>query len=256
VLEPIEQAVLVAIDNLVRDTLDSTDGQAITGELERMGVEPPNSLKLGRLVGHLKKEGYLKDSAFISANGPIFVELNGRGREQARANTEPFAHIMAENRRLIASKKFAEAFPKVFEPWADAEKLLFAEDTEAQLTTVGHKVREAAQAFATSMIAAYGADEPVADVKAVKKRLGAVIAYNLTRLGPTHQKVLENIGNLWESTVDLIERQEHAAQKEGEPVTWDDGRRIVTLTMVLMVEFVTILEERKEPPPATLEPAG
>jgi hypothetical protein len=255
VLEPIEQAVLVAIDRLTRGTLDSTDGQAITSELEAMGVEPPNSRQLGRLIRDLKSEGYLKNS-HITANGPIFVELNGHGRDQARANTEPFAHIMAENRRLIASNKFAEAFPKVFEPWADAEKLLFAEDTEVQLTTVGHKIREAAQAFATAMIDNFGADEPPSEVKLVKKRLGAVIAHNRSMLGDAQRLFLEALGDLWERTIDLIERQEHAAQKEGEPVTWDDGRRIVTLTMVLMVEFVTILEDRKQPPPATLEPAG
>lgn len=31
------------------------------------------------------------------------------------------------------------------------------------------------------------------------------------------------------------------------------ARRVVTLTMFLMVEFVTVLEERKLPPPAVLE---
>jgi hypothetical protein len=118
----------------------------------------------------------------------------------------------------------------------------------------GHKMREAAQAFATAMIQKFGADDPPPDVKLVKRRLGAVIAHNRSMVGDKQRRLLESLGTLWETTVDLIERQEHAAQKEGEPVSWNDGRRIVTLTMFLMVEFVTILEDRKVPPPATLEP--
>jgi hypothetical protein len=90
VLEPIEQAVLVVIDNLTRGTLESTDGQAIANELTKMGTDPPNRLILGRLISHLKDEGYLKDSTYISAGGAVFVELNGQGREQAGANADPF----------------------------------------------------------------------------------------------------------------------------------------------------------------------
>jgi hypothetical protein len=41
------------------------------------------------------------------------------------------------------------------------------------------------------------------------------------------RKMLEDLGNLWESTVDLIERQEHSAQKEGGPIMFEDGRRVV-----------------------------
>lgn len=68
---------------------------------------------------------------------------------------------------------------------------------------------------------------------------------------------MEDLGNLWESTVDLIERQEHSAQKEGESVTFEDGRRVVLLTMVLMLEFATILDELVIPDNvATLEPGG
>jgi hypothetical protein len=43
------------------------------------------------------------------------------------------------------------------------------------------------------------------------------------KLTQKKRKVLEDLDNLWESTVDLIERQEHSAQKEGEPVTFEDG---------------------------------
>jgi DNA-binding PadR family transcriptional regulator len=252
-LTPLEQAILVVVDRLTRDTHTETDSDSIRPELGAMGLVVPNELLLGRVFMRLRDEGYL--TVYVTGGGrAVMVELTHRGREQARANPEPVEQIMTENRRLIASGRFAEVFPNVFEPWADAEILLFADDAEAQLTTVGHKIREAAQAFATAMIQRFGADEPPADVKLVKKRLGAVIAHNRSMIGDKQRRLLESLGDLWETTVDLIERQEHAAQKEGEPVSWNDGRRIVTLTMFLMIEFDTILEDREVPPPATLEP--
>jgi hypothetical protein len=84
-----------------------------------------------------------------------------------------------------------------------------------------------------------------------------VIAQNRDYMIDKERKVLEDLGNLWESTVDLIERQKHSAQKEGEPVTFEDGRRVVSLTMFLMLEFATILAGREIPDNvATLEGGG
>ena len=173
-----------------------------------MGVEPPNSLRLGRVVGQFKKEGYVKDSATISSNGPVFVELTGHGREQARANADPFQEVHSQARRSIASEGFATAYPGAFEPWADAERLLWVDDAEAQLTTIGHKIREATQAFATALVNQHGASaEP--DVTKVELRLGSVIAIHRPQLGEAHRGVLEALGNLWETTNKLIQRQEH-----------------------------------------------
>jgi hypothetical protein len=99
------------------------------------------------------------------------------------------------------------------------------------------------EAFATACIERFGADDPPADVKLVKRRMGAVVAHNRARLSDTQRAVLENLGDLWESVADLAQRQEHSAQREGEPLVWDDGRRLTYLAMLVMVEFATILAE-------------
>lgn len=91
-------------------------------------------------------------------------------------------------------------------------------------------------------------------MKLVKLRLGSVIAQHRQRLDCKRRFVLETLGDLWSRSVDLIEHLEHAAQKEGEQVTWQDGRRIVYLTMFIMIEFVTIFEELPPPDVAHLEP--
>jgi hypothetical protein len=240
VLTGLEIAVLQAVDRLTPDGYGESDGEVIEDELHRAGHGVPPALQFGRMFMKLRDEGLL--NAYITAGGrPVQVELTGPGRQVAR-ETGGFERSYAAARQMIASDGFAAAFPKAFGLWADAERLLWGEDAEAQLSTVGHKSREAVQAFATAAIDRYGADSPPSDVKLVKKRLGAVIAHNRTSMSHTTRKVLEHLGNLWEGTVDLIERQEHSAQKEGEPVTFEDGRRVVMLTMFLMIELVSILE--------------
>jgi hypothetical protein len=251
VLTELEIAILQAVDRLTPNGYGETDGEAIEDELHRAGHGVPPALQFGRMFMKLSEEGFL--TAYITGGGrPVQVELTGPGRQVAR-EAGGFERGYAAAHRMIASDSFAAAFPKAFGPWADAERLLWGEDAEAQLSTVGHKVREAAQAFATAAIDRYGADEPPSDVKLVKKRLGAVIAHNRSSMSDAKRKVLEDLGDLWESVVDLIERQEHSAQKEGEPVTFEDGRRVVMLTMFLMIEFVSLCEGRALPKLATLE---
>lgn len=41
----------------------------------------------------------------------------------------------------------------------------------------------------------------------------------------------------WGTVSDLIQRQEHGAQKEGEALRWEDGRRVVFQTAVVMFEI-------------------
>jgi hypothetical protein len=38
----------------------------------------------------------------------------------------------------------------------------------------------------------------------------------------------------WNALVDLHQRQEHGAQRQGQPLTWEDGRRVVFQTILVM----------------------
>jgi hypothetical protein len=254
--DPLAQAVLRAIHNLTKHDYGETDGKAIVGELERGGIKP-DPKALSNLIRLLKDdlyiEAYMRGGGGYRPERAIQVRLTAYGRASMQG-ADPFDEVLTEARRSLASDRFAAAFPGAFGPWADAEKLLHGDDPEGQLTTIGHKVREAAQGFASALIAEYGAVSPDPDIKHVKNRLNAVIERHRAQLGPKRRVVLETLGSLWNASVELIERQEHAAQKEGEAVTWDDGRRIVYLSMFMMIEFVTILDEL--PPSDVTAPLG
>lgn len=48
---------------------------------------------------------------------------------------------------------------------------------------------------------------------------------------------LQTLRAYWSSTIDLIQRQEHGATKEGVPLEWEDARLVVFSTMVSMAEL-------------------
>jgi hypothetical protein len=241
----VEQKVLVLIERLTAKDFAPISGFAVEKAANDAGL----SLDEATLTKVLLKlrEGGLITCRFLMGSGVAgFAEISvtRSGHREAAADTgDPFDITYGAARTMLASVAFAEAFPGAFEPWAEAQRLLAGTEPQKHLTTIGHNAREAAQGFATAMIQRFGADaEPDADVKHVKARLGSVIAAHRKALGPKRRKVLEDLGTLWSSSVDLIERQEHGAQKEGETVTTDDARRIVYLTMFLMTEFATIFE--------------
>jgi hypothetical protein len=130
--------------------------------------------------------------------------------------------------------------------------LLWEGDTVSNLTAIGHHAREAMQAFATAMVEEHQPPDVDPDVAHVERRLGAVIALRRRELGDARRDALEALGTLWNKVSRLVQRQEHGAQKEGEPVTWSDARRVVYLTMFCMVEFADTFEGL-DPPPAWLE---
>jgi hypothetical protein len=41
---------------------------------------------------------------------------------------------------------------------------------------------------------------------------------------------------------DLVQRQEHGGQREGAPLRWEDGRRLVFQTAVIMFEIDSALK--------------
>jgi len=146
-------------------------------------------------------------------------------------------------RSYLSSDAFRTAFPGAYYRWTEAEGLLWSADSDDQLTTIGHKVREATQEFATELLTRYAIEGANPDVTKVKARVGAVVAAHKDRIGEARSRALLALADYWEAVVELVQRQEHGGQKEGEPLTWQDGRRVVFHTASVMFEFAVTLEE-------------
>lgn len=253
-LDERQRATLIAIERLTREDYSRTTGTAVAAELTAMGVSI-NSDMLVRILEHLSTLHIASRRVMAAGPGAFWdVELTDSGRAEAQ-QVDPFERVMGEARHTLSSAKFSAACPEAFKAWAAAERLLWDADSASKLTTVGHSVREAMQAFATSMVVAHDPPDVDPDVAHVERRLGAVIHMHRGTLGEARREALEALGTLWEKVNRLVQRQEHGAQREDEPVTWSDARRIVYLTMFCMVEFIEAFEScagRAQPSPRTL----
>jgi hypothetical protein len=143
--------------------------------------------------------------------------------------------IEVEPRSYIDGDSFRARHAEALGKWRQAEELLWSADHDNQLTTIGHLCREAMQAFATSLLK----HRPVAgappDPTKTIARIKAVVA--IVSSSGSVTAVIDALVVYWGAVSDLVQRQEHGGQKEGEPLHWEDARRLVFHTLFTMVEL-------------------
>ena len=149
----------------------------------------------------------------------------------------PIEQIGREVRSLIESEGFATRYPEANARWLAADQLLWRADSDKDATTIGHLCREAMQAFATELLGRFDIEDADQDPAHVVARIRAVLEKAGSGLGATEGQLLEAILNYWGAVTDITQRQEHGAQREGEPLVWEDSRRVVFQTGVVFYEF-------------------
>ncbi|MBD2033627.1 hypothetical protein H6F76_00925 [Leptolyngbya sp. FACHB-321] len=151
--------------------------------------------------------------------------------------TQPLHRVETEVRSYFSTSQFQEKHPKAYKKWLDAEEMLWKSDSEQQLTVIGHLCREAMQEFADSIIRQYQLSESSVDKAKTVIRIRRVLNLKKESLGQTEKPFLDALLPYWGTVSDLIQRQEHGAQKEGKPLVWEDGRRVVFQTAIVMFEI-------------------
>ena len=90
------------------------------------------------------------------------------------------------------------------------------------------------------------ANEHDVDVSAIQPaktvaRLKAVLASRAGSIGNTESAFIDALVSYSGAVADLAQRQEHGSQREGSALVWEDARRLVFQTMVLMYEVARTL---------------
>lgn len=134
------------------------------------------------------------------------------------------------------SAAFQHSYPSAYEKWANASRLLSTDDVHTHLTTIGHLAREAMQEFATILVDRYKPVDADTDPKKTINRLSAVLSFS-SGLGEKVEKFLRALVDYWRAVDGLVQREEHGGQKEGEPLTSEDARRVVFQTAIVMFEI-------------------
>jgi hypothetical protein len=175
----------------------------------------------------------------LSARGDFELTQHGfRYYDQLkRRSAEPIRRIETEVRGYLATERFRNTYRDAYAKWAEAEGMLWNSDSERQFTTIGHLCREALQDFTDTLVTKYQPRKFDPDKSHTVARLRSVIDAQSAQLGDKLKAFADALVAYWGTAVDLVQRQEHGAAKENEPLAWEDGRRVVFQTAIVMFEI-------------------
>jgi hypothetical protein len=150
---------------------------------------------------------------------------------------KPIERIERNIRKYLELDDFKNIYIDAYKNLMLAEEKLWVSDSQEHFTTIGHLCREAMQEFADQLyinVLKQNSDERKSKDK---NRIKEVIEAQGTYSGKTVKSFLKALYYYWDCLSNLVQRQEHGADKEGEKLTWEDARRIVFQSINIMVEM-------------------
>lgn len=153
--------------------------------------------------------------------------------------------VQDEVRKYLDTGGIPSAYQATVARWRQADELLWSADTEGQLTNMGHTCREAMQQFAQAMVDRLRPPDDGSlphDPQRTVDRIRACMKHLGKRAGTAETAWLEALMGYWGTVSDLAQRQEHGAGKEGEELVWEDARRLVFHTALVMYELIRASE--------------
>lgn len=203
---------------------------------------------------YLGEYGLLRIKAHPDGTQATFtVAPQGIERYEAihRRAATPLQQVDARTHSYLESPEFRSHCPAAFQRWSEAVELLWRNDSNSHLSAIGHKAREAMQEFATALVERHRPPDPNPDPTKTLDRVSAVLQMYHARLGERRLALLNGLFAYWRAAVALVQRQEHGGQKGGEPLGWEDGRRVVFQTANAMVELHRATEQAARGPNAS-----
>lgn len=147
----------------------------------------------------------------------------------------PTTRVESTHRSYVDGAAFKARYPLAYEKWTRAEALVWSADSEAALTMIGHLCRESIQEFMDQLLSNRGLAS-TAPKAATINRLRFVIG-KTPCLGEAATAHLDAMLVYAGTLIDLAQRQEHGGLREGEPLRWRDGRRLVFQTLIVLAEL-------------------
>lgn len=147
----------------------------------------------------------------------------------------PLDRVENDSSNYIKSKEFIEKYPRAYQKWLMAEELYLKETNNKNLTTIGHLCRESLQEFSEELLV-----NKFINKKFPKSHIIAKIKYVFETIGnnsSSTEKFLDSLLNYWGNVSDLVQKQEHGAQKEKSVLKINDARRIIFHSAIVMYEI-------------------
>jgi len=195
--------------------------------------------------------GYLGDVETLARAGLVALGYGSRGtpkfdvtpegfalyEELKSRSAEPTDQVEATVIQYLDAEAFQREAPAAYVKWSEAEQLLWQADSERHFTTIGHLCREAMQEFVTALVERFKPPSVESDKALVVKRLSSTLQHLSTQRQLKSVELLQAMLGYWAEVHSIVQRQEHGGQKEGTPLTWEDARRVVFQTAIVMFEI-------------------
>ena len=134
--------------------------------------------------------------------------------EQMKASSPTTQAVLEEPKEYISMPEFKRVHGEAFAKWDQAASLLWGADSMKQLTTTGHLCREALQAFAKTLANEKNVDVTKIDSTRTVERLRTIIKEADPSIkSKSVEKFLYALIAYWGTLSDLVQRQEHGANK-------------------------------------------
>jgi hypothetical protein len=167
------------------------------------------------------------------ADSPIRSVDHGRIEEYLRAYLE--------------DQRFRSAHPLACGRWIVAWEMLWCADSRSKVIAVGQRAGDAMHAFSASMhqrCMPFAMDSPLPDPLADGAQrpgplngLASITDAYGEELGAGRSQLLREMFEPWRALRGKLQRHEQGTQPPEERVRWEDGRRLVLFTALVMVEF-------------------
>jgi hypothetical protein len=166
------------------------------------------------------------------------VHAGGQPRTEQPLRIEDFAGLEAYLKACVGQARFRLAYPSAYERWWEATAILYGEGSTDSVIAAGGKAREALQEFARALAEPFQPRSSDPDsTGATVGRLRAFTEAFQSQLGDARCELLRSLLDHWRALADGLERHAHDGEMVAEPPRWEDARRVVILTALVMVEI-------------------
>lgn len=168
----------------------------------------------------------------------LWVTPHGFAYDQRRRSGfgQPLVGLQGEVVNYLETDDFVARHPAAHRAWKRAMASLWTQDSEQHISSIGHDCREALQAFTTELLTLTGVTSADTDTSHTKNRIRTALFGRHEQSG-TSTPSLEALIDYVDALIPAIQQAEHAGQKQGQPLVWEDARRIVFLTGLAMYEL-------------------
>jgi hypothetical protein len=155
---------------------------------------------------------------------------------EPRVRVKDFERIDDYLCAYLNSERFQSAYPLVCRRWEHTSGMLWHADSKDKLLLVGHKARDTMKEFACSVIERRELYPVNLYPTKTLERLSVVIEMHRSQLLDTRAAFLNGLLDYWKVLNDVVQCHEDGASRDHKRLRWEDGRRLVLLTALVMIE--------------------